>query len=73
MSGASYGVALVFLASGGALGWYANRAAVSHADVKSTKAKLPGFRRTRHRSGVITIILALVLVVVVFGIFNPHK
>jgi len=72
MSGASFGVALVFLAAGGALGWFANRAAVSHADVKSTKAKLPGYRKTRHRSGVITIILAVVIGIVVLSVIHPH-
>jgi hypothetical protein len=73
MSTASYGVALVFLAAGCSLGWFANRAVTSHADVKSTKAKLPGYRKSRHRNGVITIILALVIGVVVLGALHPHR
>jgi len=72
MSSASYGVALIFLAAGCALGWYANRAYASHGDVKSTKAKIPGYRRSRHHNGVITIVLALAIVVVVFDLMRPH-
>ena len=72
MSSASYGIALVFLAVGCALGWFANRAYASHGDVKSTKAKLPGYRKSRHRNGVITIIMVLVMSVVVFDLLRPH-
>jgi len=72
MSSASYGLALIFLGAGCALGWYANRAFASHGDVKSTKAKIPGYRKSRHHNGVITIVLALVIVVVVFDLLRPH-
>jgi len=72
MSPASYGVALVFLAAGCTLGWHANRTVASHADVKSTKAKLPGYRKSRHRNGVITIILVVVIGIIVIGLLHPH-
>jgi hypothetical protein len=72
MSSASYGVVLIFLAAGCALGWYANRSYAAHGDVKSTKRKLPGYRRTRHRSGVVTLILAFVIGLVVLGLIKPH-
>ena len=72
MSPASYGLALIFLAAGCALGWYANRSFASHGDVKSTKAKIPGYRKSRQRNGLITIVLALVIVVVAFDIMRPH-
>ncbi len=72
MSSASYGVALIFLGAGCALGWYANRAYASHGDVKSTKAKIPGYRKSRQHNGIITIVLALVIVVVVFDLLRPH-
>jgi hypothetical protein len=72
MSPASYGVALIFLIAGFSLGWYANRAFASHGDVKSTKAKIPGYRKARHHNGVVTIILALVIAVVVFDLMRPH-
>jgi hypothetical protein len=73
MSPASYGLALVFLISGCALGWFANRSYVSHGDVKSTKAKIPGYRKSRHQNGIIAVILAVVIFVVVFDVIHPHK
>ena len=72
MSPASYGMALIFLAAGCVLGWHANRAYASHGDVKSTKAKIPGYRKSRQRNGVITLILGLVIAVVVFDLIRPH-
>jgi hypothetical protein len=73
MSPAAYGLALVFLLAGCALGWYANRAYASHGDVKSTKAKIPGYRKSRQHNGIITIILFLVLAVIVFDLIHPHS
>jgi hypothetical protein len=62
----------MFLGAGCTLGWFANRSYTSHRDVKSTKAKLPGYRRTRHQSGVVALILAFVIGIVVFGLIKPH-
>jgi hypothetical protein len=73
MSSATYGLVLTFLAAGFALGWFANRSYAAHGDVKSTKAKIPGYRKARHRNGIITIILAFVIGVTVLGILHPHK
>jgi hypothetical protein len=70
MSSASYGLVLIFLAAGCTLGWYANRAYAAHGDVKSTKRKIPGFRKSRHRNGIITFILAFVICVVVFDLIR---
>lgn len=72
MSSASYGLIFIFLAAGFSLGWYANRSIAAHGDVKSTKGKLPGYRKTRHRTGIVAMILALVIGVVVFDIIHPH-
>lgn len=72
MSSASYGLAFMFLGVGCALGWYANRTIAAHGDVKSTKRKIPGYRKARHRSGVVAILIAFVLFVVVFGLIRPH-
>jgi hypothetical protein len=63
---------LIFLTAGCVLGWYANKSYASHGDVKSTKAKIPGYRKSRHRSGVITFILAFVIAIVVFDLLHPH-
>lgn len=73
MGSASYGTALVFLVAGTALGWYANRSYAAHGDVKSTKKKIPGYRKSRHHNGIITIILAFVIGVVIFDLIRPHK
>jgi len=72
MSSATYGLLLVFLAAGCVLGWFTNRSVAAHGDVKSTKAKLPGYRKARHRNGVLAMILALVIGVVVFDLIHPH-
>jgi len=72
MSSASYGLIFVFLVAGCALGWFANRSIAAHGDVKSTKGKLPGYRKARHRNGVLAMILALVIGVVVFDLIHPH-
>ena len=44
-------IVIIFLAVGCVLGWHAQRARSAHGDVKVTKNRLPGFRRTRMRSG----------------------
>ena len=72
MSSASYALVLIFLAAGCSLGWFANRSYVSHKDVKSTKAKLPGYRKSRHQNGVLALILAFVIGIIVFGLIRPH-
>jgi hypothetical protein len=69
----AYGLlVLMFLAAGFALGWYANRAYASHGDVKSTKAKIPGYRKSRHKNGVITALLAFGIGVLILGLLTPH-
>ncbi len=70
MSPASYGLVLIFLSVGATLGWYANRAIAANADVKSTKKKLPGFRKSRKHNGMIAIVLAFFIVVVVFDVLR---
>ena len=72
MSVASFGLVLLFLPAGFALGWYSNKAYASHGDVKSTKAKIPGYRKSRHRNGFITALLAFVICVVIIGFMHPH-
>lgn len=73
MHSASYSLVLIFLGAGCTLGWFAQRSVSSHRDVKSTKAKLPGYRKSRHQNGVVAIILAFVIGIVVFGLISPHR
>ena len=72
MSAAAYGLVVIFLCAGFALGWFANRSIAAHGDVKSTKNKLPGYRKTRHRNGIVALILAFVIGIVVFDLIRPH-
>ena len=75
MSPGTYGLVLVFLAAGTIFGWFANRAVAAHADVKSQKKKLPGFRKTRMHNGFVAIAIAFALVIIVFDILGSmiHK
>jgi hypothetical protein len=57
MGAAGAGLAVVVLMVGITAGWYANRAHAAHGDVKSTRRRIPGYRRTRARSGFIAIVL----------------
>ncbi|HEY2549595.1 MAG TPA: hypothetical protein VGI64_03360 [Streptosporangiaceae bacterium] len=69
MSVAASGLVIVFLALGCLLGWHANRAHAAHGDVKTTKGRLPGYRQTRLRSGIISIALIIVLLLVLANLF----
>ena len=69
---------IIFLALGCVLGWHANRARSAHGDVKATKGRLPGFRRTRQRSGLIALALAALVLLVIFALLHglgpaPHR
>jgi hypothetical protein len=53
-----------FMAAGVMMGWHAQRARSAHGDVKTGKGRLPGFRKTRMRSGLyIFAIIAICLLV----------
>jgi hypothetical protein len=73
MSAASYGLMLVALAAGFTLGFHSHKAYAAHGDVKSTKAKIPGYRKSRQRSGFITAAILFVIGFVVLGLLHPHK
>jgi hypothetical protein len=57
------GLAGLILLVGLYTGWHANQAHAAHGDVKSAKGRLRGGRKTRLRSGVITIALLAVAVI----------
>ncbi|MGO8885750.1 MAG: hypothetical protein ACLPUO_06200 [Streptosporangiaceae bacterium] len=62
MSAGAVLVVMVFLAVGCVLGWHANRTRAAHGDVRTTKNRLPGFRRTRMRSGSISLVIVIIMV-----------
>jgi hypothetical protein len=61
MGSAAVGIALIVLVVGCILGWHANRASAAHGDIKTTRGRITGYRKTRLRSG----LMALGLIVVV--------
>ena len=48
---------LIALVIGGYAGWHWRHASGAHADLKVHKARIPGFRQTRNRSWVLSIVL----------------
>jgi hypothetical protein len=58
------GLAGLILLVGLYAGWHANQAHAAHGDVKSAKGRLRGGRKTRLRSGVITVALLSVALIV---------
>ena len=55
---------VAFLAVGCMLGWHAQRAKSAHGDVRSTKGRLPGFRKTRIRSGLYVFVIVAIAVLI---------
>lgn len=70
MGPAAIALVLIVLIVGCLLGWHANRAHAAHGDVRTTRGRLPGFRKTRTRSGLITIILAVVVLLILSDFFR---
>jgi hypothetical protein len=62
--GAAVGIAVIVLVVGCILGWHANRAHAAHGDIRTTRGRISGYRKTRLRSG----LMALGLVVAVLFI-----
>jgi hypothetical protein len=58
------GLAGLILLVGLYAGWHANRAHSAHSDVQSSKGRLRGGRKTRLRSGAITIATVAVALIV---------
>jgi hypothetical protein len=61
VSTAAIGMVVVFLVVGSVLGWHSQKTVAAHSDVKVAKNRLRGGRRTRWRSGVFALILALMV------------
>jgi hypothetical protein len=58
-------LALVVLALGGLTGWHAKRAHGAHGDLRTTRGRVPGFRQTRLRSGLLSIALLVIALFVI--------
>lgn len=64
MGRAALGLVIIFVAVGCVLGWHANRARSAHGDVRTTRNRLPGYRKARNRSGLIALGMAVALLLV---------
>jgi len=58
-------IAFIVLVVGALMGWHANRAHAAHGDLRATRGRLPGYRRTRLRSGLFAIAMLVLAVIVV--------
>ena len=56
-------VALVVMVIGGYVGWRLRHAYGVNSDIKTYKARLPGFRKARNRSALTSILVALITLV----------
>jgi hypothetical protein len=70
MSSAAFGVAAIVLVIGCFLGWHANRTHAAHGDIRTTHNRISGYRKTRLRSGVMTIALVLIALLVVSALYR---
>ncbi len=65
MGAAATVLALIVLVVGALMGWHANRAHAAHGDLRTTRRRLPGYRRTRLRSGLLAIVLFAVSLILI--------
>jgi hypothetical protein len=70
MGGAAFGIAVIVLAIGCLLGWHANRARAAHGDIKTVRSRIPGYRKTRLRSGLIVIGLVIASLAIVHDLYG---
>jgi hypothetical protein len=61
---------MIVLAVGCVLGWHANRARAAHGDIKAVKGRIPGYRRTRTRSGLIAIGLIIASLAIIHDLYK---
>jgi hypothetical protein len=52
---AVFGIAILVLIIGCVLGWHANRTYAAHGDVKTSRGRIAGYRKTRLRSGLVAL------------------
>lgn len=65
MAAAATVLALIVLVVGALMGWHANRAHAAHGDLRTTRGRLPGYRRTRLRSGLFAVAMLVVAMFVI--------
>ncbi len=64
MGATATALALVVLVVGAIMGWHASRAHAAHGDLRTTRKRLPGYRKTRLRSGLFTLAMLAVALLI---------
>jgi hypothetical protein len=59
------GLGIVILFLGAVIGWFARRAYGMHGDMKVNKARVPTFRGSRNRAGLVVIGVLIVALVII--------
>jgi hypothetical protein len=72
MSPAAIGLIIIFLAVGCLLGWHGQKTSAAHGDVKVAKTRLAGGRRTRWRSGILVLAVAVIILLAVKDALHPR-
>ncbi len=70
MGSAAFGIAAIVLVVGCLLGWHANRTHAAHGDIKTTHKRISGYRKTRLRSGLMTLGLVVVALLIVAALVS---
>ena len=68
MTPAAIVIVIFFLAAGLTLGWHGQKSYAAHADVKVGHSRVKGGRRTRWRSGVVALGVAVILLIAVYDL-----
>jgi len=72
MTTAAIGVVVIFLVVGTVLGWHSQKSYAANSDVKVAKNRLRGGRKTRWRSGLAVLVIAIVVLLAFKDIMHVH-
>jgi hypothetical protein len=68
MTPAAIVIVIFFLAAGLTLGWHGQKSVAAHSDVKVGHSRVKGGRRTRWRSGVVAVLVAVLMLIAVYDL-----
>lgn len=68
MGASTAGFVIIVMVIGVITGWHARRAKSANDDLKVHKARIPGFRRVRMRSGLTAAVLVVLLLLALYDL-----
>ncbi len=71
MNPTAIGLIIIFLVIGSVIGWFSQKTTAANADVKVAKTRLSGGRRTRWRSALLVLVVAVVVILAVKDFIHP--